>query len=287
MQAKDGDVVERRLASPAGSLDGSGLWALGCCLGVTTANEAPIVRYAGDIPNPQPPPTDSKPSKRPRLPRLASVGRCPAPRALPAAAAMGVVRLPLARFGRRNLPFYRIFAADSRFPRDGRHLEILGHYDPLPVQHSAALCTYCWTTFPSSLCIPWTGGLGECTCNTDVSRGLHVAGIGCRSVRSLRTLSPGCCTRLASCHRHQQSAPRLRAADTPGCQHHKSSGAGDYWQIKILAEVAAASTVAGTSSRAKWQITKLLQVASVSSEALSPTTLPEGAFGMSRGQLLR
>eukprot|EP00850_Spirogloea_muscicola_P026118 SM005641S18604 [mRNA] locus=s5641:78:545:- [translate_table: standard] len=45
---------------------------------------------------------------------------------------MGVVRLRLARFGRRNLPFYRIFAADSRFPRDGRHLEILGHYDPLP-----------------------------------------------------------------------------------------------------------------------------------------------------------
>eukprot|EP00271_Cylindrocystis_brebissonii_P009059 TRINITY_DN23663_c0_g1_i1.p1 TRINITY_DN23663_c0_g1~~TRINITY_DN23663_c0_g1_i1.p1 ORF type:complete len:121 (+),score=14.01 TRINITY_DN23663_c0_g1_i1:460-822(+) len=42
------------------------------------------------------------------------------------------VRLRLARFGRKNLPFYRIFAADSRFPRDGRHLEVLGHYDPLP-----------------------------------------------------------------------------------------------------------------------------------------------------------
>ena len=42
------------------------------------------------------------------------------------------VRIRLARFGRRNLPFYRIFVADSRSPRDGRHLEVVGHYDPLP-----------------------------------------------------------------------------------------------------------------------------------------------------------
>lgn len=32
----------------------------------------------------------------------------------------------------QNLPFYRIFAADSRSPRDGKHIEILGHYDPIP-----------------------------------------------------------------------------------------------------------------------------------------------------------
>lgn len=72
-----------------------------------------------------------------------------------------VVRLRLARFGRKvrnsldhisahlalfaekyaiyrragwlqNLPFYRIFVADSRCPRDGRHLEQVGHYDPIP-----------------------------------------------------------------------------------------------------------------------------------------------------------
>eukprot|EP00887_Chlorella_sp_A99_P003044 scaffold9.g3044.t1 len=42
------------------------------------------------------------------------------------------VRIRLARFGRRNLPFYRIFVADSRCPRDGRHLEQVGHYDPIP-----------------------------------------------------------------------------------------------------------------------------------------------------------
>lgn len=32
----------------------------------------------------------------------------------------------------QNLPFYRIFAADSRAPRDGRHIEIVGHYNPIP-----------------------------------------------------------------------------------------------------------------------------------------------------------
>eukprot|EP00899_Mesostigma_viride_P020034 jgi/Mesvir1/28031/Mv04637-RA.1 len=43
-----------------------------------------------------------------------------------------VVRLRLARFGRRYFPFYRIFAADARAPRDGKHLEVLGHYNPIP-----------------------------------------------------------------------------------------------------------------------------------------------------------
>ena len=42
-----------------------------------------------------------------------------------------VVRIRLARFGRRNLPFYRIFVADSRSPRDGRHIEVVGHFDPI------------------------------------------------------------------------------------------------------------------------------------------------------------
>lgn len=42
------------------------------------------------------------------------------------------VRIRLARYGRRNLPFYRIYVADGRSPRDGRHIEIIGHYDPKP-----------------------------------------------------------------------------------------------------------------------------------------------------------
>ncbi|KAK9116938.1 hypothetical protein Sjap_015885 [Stephania japonica] len=42
------------------------------------------------------------------------------------------VRLRLARFGCRNRPFYRVMAANSRSPRDGKHLEVLGYYNPLP-----------------------------------------------------------------------------------------------------------------------------------------------------------
>ena len=41
------------------------------------------------------------------------------------------IRIRLMRFGRRNRPFYRVVAADSRAPRDGKFLEILGYYDPL------------------------------------------------------------------------------------------------------------------------------------------------------------
>ena len=40
------------------------------------------------------------------------------------------VRLRLRRMGSRNRPFYRLVAADSRFQRDGRFLDILGYYDP-------------------------------------------------------------------------------------------------------------------------------------------------------------
>lgn len=40
------------------------------------------------------------------------------------------VMLRLRRMGSRKHPFYRIVAADSRFQRDGRFLEVLGYYDP-------------------------------------------------------------------------------------------------------------------------------------------------------------
>ncbi|GAV81399.1 Ribosomal_S16 domain-containing protein, partial [Cephalotus follicularis] len=42
------------------------------------------------------------------------------------------VRIRLARLGCRNRPFYRVMAADSRSPRDVKHLEVLGYYNPLP-----------------------------------------------------------------------------------------------------------------------------------------------------------
>lgn len=41
------------------------------------------------------------------------------------------VRIRLARFGSKKKPFYRMVAANSEAPRDGKFLEILGHYDPM------------------------------------------------------------------------------------------------------------------------------------------------------------
>jgi small subunit ribosomal protein S16 len=40
------------------------------------------------------------------------------------------VKIRLARMGARKKPFYRLVAADSKAPRDGKFLEILGSYDP-------------------------------------------------------------------------------------------------------------------------------------------------------------
>lgn len=40
------------------------------------------------------------------------------------------VRLRLMRMGKKKQPTYRIVAADSRSPRDGRFIEIVGTYDP-------------------------------------------------------------------------------------------------------------------------------------------------------------
>ncbi len=42
--------------------------------------------------------------------------------------------LRLTRRGAKKKPFYRIVAADSRNPRDGRFLEVLGTYDPLKTE---------------------------------------------------------------------------------------------------------------------------------------------------------
>ena len=42
-----------------------------------------------------------------------------------------MVKIRLTRMGAKKNPFYRIVVADSRSPRDGRFIEIIGNYDPL------------------------------------------------------------------------------------------------------------------------------------------------------------
>ncbi|HEK25277.1 MAG: 30S ribosomal protein S16 [Hydrogenobaculum sp.] len=41
-----------------------------------------------------------------------------------------MVKIRLARFGRTHHPIYRIVAMDSKSPREGHYLDILGTYDP-------------------------------------------------------------------------------------------------------------------------------------------------------------
>ncbi|HJS29369.1 MAG TPA: 30S ribosomal protein S16, partial [Anaerolineales bacterium] len=41
-----------------------------------------------------------------------------------------MVRIRLRRVGAKRQPSYRVVAADKESPRDGRFLEILGHYNP-------------------------------------------------------------------------------------------------------------------------------------------------------------
>src|SRR4030065_1229154 len=42
-----------------------------------------------------------------------------------------MVKIRLKRMGARGRPSYRIIVADSRAPRDGAFIEVIGHYDPL------------------------------------------------------------------------------------------------------------------------------------------------------------
>ena len=42
------------------------------------------------------------------------------------------VRIRLARHGRKKRPFYKIVVASSEAPRDGRFIESIGTYNPLP-----------------------------------------------------------------------------------------------------------------------------------------------------------
>jgi len=42
-----------------------------------------------------------------------------------------MVKIRLQRVGKKKKPSYRVVVVDSRAPRDGAFIEIIGHYDPL------------------------------------------------------------------------------------------------------------------------------------------------------------
>lgn len=49
------------------------------------------------------------------------------------------VKLRLKRGGSKQRPFYRIVASDSRSPRDGRFIETVGTYNPIPENYEVSI----------------------------------------------------------------------------------------------------------------------------------------------------
>ena len=49
------------------------------------------------------------------------------------------VSIRLRREGAKNSPYYKVVVADSRSPRDGKFIEIIGTYDPKKKDHNSTL----------------------------------------------------------------------------------------------------------------------------------------------------
>ena len=52
-----------------------------------------------------------------------------------------MLMIRLARFGAKKKPFYRIVVIEKERARDGRNLEVLGHYNPLSTP-AKVVCNY-------------------------------------------------------------------------------------------------------------------------------------------------
>lgn len=50
-----------------------------------------------------------------------------------------MLKIRFSRVGKKKQPSYRIVVTDSRSPRDGRFVEIVGHYNPLTDPPSVTL----------------------------------------------------------------------------------------------------------------------------------------------------
>lgn len=117
-----------------------------------------------------------------------------------------MVKLRLQRFGRRNLPFYRIVAADARHKRDGRCIEYLGTYNPIANKFGEKLVTLnmeVLTRAHGSHLALQPGGRGPrltaCVSPPAVARGTHpqraaAVHLSCaRAPPQMNLARPSCC----------------------------------------------------------------------------------------------
>lgn len=112
------------------------------------------------------------------------------------------MKIRLARGGSKKRPFYRIVAADSRMPRDGRYVEKLGTYNPLLAKDDEAR-----VQMNMERVNYW---LGEGAQPTDrISRFLEAAGVVAKKERAnLKKGEPG----KAAKDRLEEKAAKVAAA---------------------------------------------------------------------------
>lgn len=128
------------------------------------------------------------------------------------------MKIRLARGGSKKRPFYRIVAADSRMPRDGRYIEKLGTYNPLLAKDDAAR-----VTMDIERIKHW---LGEGAQVTDrVSRMLEAAGVLEKKVRS--NLKKGEPHKKAKERAEEKATKAAEAAAAPAVEDAPADGAAD------------------------------------------------------------
>ncbi|WP_370211244.1 30S ribosomal protein S16 [Roseovarius sp.] len=119
------------------------------------------------------------------------------------------MKIRLARGGSKKRPFYRIVAADSRMPRDGRFIEKLGVYNPLLPKDSEER-----VKMDMERVQYW---LGQGAQPTDrVSRFLEAAGVVEKKERAnLKKAEPGKKAQERAAEKAEKAAAAAEAANAP------------------------------------------------------------------------
>jgi small subunit ribosomal protein S16 len=116
------------------------------------------------------------------------------------------IKIRLARGGSKKRPYYRIVAADSRMPRDGRFIERLGTYNPLLAKDAENRVTLNVERIQH-----WLNHGAQAT--DRIQRFLEVAGVVPAKVRSnMQKAVPG---EKAKKRAEEKAARAAKAAETP------------------------------------------------------------------------
>ena len=115
-----------------------------------------------------------------------------------------VVKIRLARFGKRHAPFYNIVVAQERTARNSKPLEVLGTYDPIPKPPSDG---------------PENAGRKFKDIKLDFARAKYWLGVGAQpsdpAWRLLAMVSASMSAMRSRCEIQQRSSKKSRPCDKP------------------------------------------------------------------------